>query len=251
MTAPTRTRTVRPHDPGLRPFHDIRNERYLLSDVVTPMRTARGDAAPITIDVRTIRHRQYAYFDQGNSPECTGYGSVTLLAAAHPFNRPPLSGHEWYVRNVAFDKAHGRDYGADGGATVTAAMEVGRALGFYSAYRWAYTIRTMQLAIQHGPLIVGTAWYDSMWNRDAEGIVETPADDAEAVGGHLYTLNAFDAHRDLWRYPSTWGDGDYWLPGELVHRLLREDGECAQPDEVKLPAHLTIPPIPAPGDVVL
>jgi hypothetical protein len=246
------SRTVRPHDPGLRPHHDIRNERYLIADAL-PERVYHplGSTEPLIYRPQTVHHRQYAHFDQGATPECTGYGSVTLLASADPFNHPPISGHDWYLRNVAFDKAAGRDFGSDGGATVTAAMEVGRALGFYSAYRWAYTIRTMQQAIVRAPLIVGFNWYDKMWDRNSDNVVREPAPDDEPVGGHLFVLNAYDARHDLWRYPSTWGDGDYWLPGDLVYRLLREDGECAQPDEIKLPAHMVVPPLDPGGNVTL
>jgi hypothetical protein len=202
---------MQPHDPGLVIHHDPRNERYLLVDSLPRLAVARTGPAEFTPTTR--RHRQYAYFDQGQTPECTGYGSVTLLATADPYNKPPLTGHDWYLKNVAFDRAAGRIY--DGGATVTAAMEVGRQLGFYTEYRWAYTMRTMQEAILKGALIAGTYWYDSMFERSPEGIV--------------------NAKRDLWRVPNTWNDGDYFIPGDLMYRLVREEGEIAQPSEIKLP----------------
>lgn len=223
--------TIRPRDPGLVIHHDPRNERYLLVDTL-PKFSARA-TEPTPFVPKTKRHRQYARFDQGPNPSCTGYGSVTLLATAHPFNRPPITGADWYAKNQAFDRANGRFF--DEGATVTAAMEVGRQLGFYSAYRWAYTIRTMQQAILTAPLIAGTFWYDSMFERDAEGIVRVPKASDSTDAGHLYTINAYDAKRDLWRVANTWGDGDYLIPGDLMFRLVREEGEIAQPDEIKLP----------------
>ena len=219
---------TKPRDPGLRIHHDIRNENYLLVDKLPKMK-AKGAAEFVP---KTKAHRQYARFDHGPNPSCTGYGSVTLLATANPYNKPPITGAEWYARNQAFDRANGRYYSE--GATVTAAMEVGRALGFYSAYRWAYTIRTMQQAILTGPLIAGTYWYDSMFERDAEGIVKVPNAGAYTESGHLYVINKYDARRDLWRVPNTWGDGDYFIPGDLMLRLLREEGEVAQPDEIRL-----------------
>jgi hypothetical protein len=220
-----------PHDPGLVIHHDPRNEKFLLKDSLPRMAVPRS--GPVEWKPTTRRHRQYAYFDQGQTPECTGYGSVTLLATADPYNKPPLSGHEWYLKNVAFDRAAGRFY--DGGATVTAAMEVGRALGFWSEYRWSYTMRTMQEAILLGALIAGTYWYDSMFTRDAEGIVMVPGPNDRTDAGHLFTINGYDAKRDLWRVPNTWADGDYFIPGDLMYRLVREEGEIAQPSEIKLP----------------
>lgn len=222
---------MKPHDPGLVVYHDVRNERYLKKDALP--RRAEASAGPAPWKPKTRRHRQYAMFDQGPTPECTGYGSVTLLATADPYNKPPLSGHDWYEKNVAFDRAAGRFY--DGGATVTAAMEVGRALGFWSVYRWMYELRTMQESIIQAPLIAGTYWYPSMFERDAEGVVKVPGPNEWADAGHLYTINGYDAERDLWRVPNTWGDGLYWIPGSLMHRLVREEGEIAQPDEIKLP----------------
>lgn len=215
--------------PGLVVHHDIRNERYLLKDKL-PKAAARGAA---TFTPKTKKHRQYRYYDQGQTPECTGFGSATLCASAHPFNAPPIDAHEWYVRNVAFDRAAGRWYSE--GATVTAALEVGRQLGIFTEYRWAYEIRTMQEAILTAPLIAGTWWYNAMFDRNVDGVVNTPLPDDQPVGGHLFTINAYDAKRDLWRVPNSWGDGDYLIPGDLMHRLVREEGEIAQITEIKLP----------------
>lgn len=223
-------RRVPPHFPGLRRFHDIRNERYALS-AVKPVAAA--------FVPRTIHHRQYAHYDQGNTPECTGYGSVTLLSAAHPYNRPPLSGDAWYQRNVAEDRKQGRFF--DGGATTVAAMEVGRQLGLYSEYRWLYTLTEMQQAILDRPFAVGTEWYPSMWERGRDGVVKMPGTYEPSAGGHFYILNGYDARRGLWRYPSTWGDGDYLIPDELVYRLIREGGEMAQPTELKIGPGYTLP----------
>jgi hypothetical protein len=117
-------------------------------------------------------------------------------------------------------------------------MEVGRQLGFFSEYRWAYEIVTMQQAILIAPLIAGMYWYPSMFERDAEGIVKVPSASDSTDEGHQFVLNKYDAHRDLWRVPNTWGDGDYFIPGELLHRLLREEGEVAQITEIKIPKAL-------------
>ncbi len=121
-------------------------------------------------------------------------------------------------------------------------MEVGRTLGIYKAYRWAYTLRTMQEAILFGALIAGTYWYPSMWDRrelkgegvKASGICTLPSATEQPAGGHLFCLNGYNAARGLWRSPSTWDDGDYLITDELMFRLLREEGEIAQPDEIKL-----------------
>lgn len=240
-----------PHDPGLRIHHDIRNERWLLRDALPIRRmitAAVGVAAPVVppFTPKTVHHRQHRRYNQGPTPQCTGFGPITLCAAAHPFNPPPLSGEEWYALNRKRDHEQGLDF--DEGATVTSSLEVGRQLGIFSAYRWAYEIETMQRAILAGPLIAGTFWYDSMFERDAEAIVRVPGVNERTDAGHEYVLGAYDAHRDLWDVEQTWeptpeeattlpyGGWVYRIPGDLMHRLLREEGEVAQIDEVKLAA---------------
>ena len=227
-------------------YHDQRNENFLLADKLPKPKgvTARGAAE---FKPKTRSHRQYRWFTQ-NGPSCTGWSPITLMAAAHPFNKIPLveelirgeltqrafTGDDWYRLNQLFDRKHGRHFSA--GATVTASMEIGRALGIFSEYRWAYTMRVMQQANEIAPLIAGTYWYPSMFERDAEGIVRSPAPHASAGDlGHQYVLNKYDAKRDLWRVPNTWGDGYYFIPGDLMYRLVREEGEIAQITEVKVP----------------
>jgi hypothetical protein len=213
--------------PGLHIHHDPRNERFLMTRKVS-------ETGPVVFKPKTAKHRQYRYYNQGQEPSCTGYGSVTLLATGDPFNVPPITGSAWYILNQEYDRnVLGLHYSE--GATVTAALAVGKNQGYYSEYRWAYEILTMQEAIVKAPLIAGTYWYPSMFTRDDKGIVKMPGEGESPVGGHLYCINGYDAKRDLWRIPNSWGDGDYFFPGELMHRLLREEGEVAQVDELKLP----------------
>lgn len=235
------TLTMQPHNPGLVIHHDIRNEGWLLDDKLPRLAKVRK-AEPTIFVPKTRKHRQRRRYNQGPTPKCTGYGSATLCATADPFNVPPITPDEWYDRNVAFDRANGRFY--DEGATVTAAMEVGRELGIFTAYRWAYTIETMQRAILTGALIAGTYWYDSMFERTElkpgpgavlQGIVKLPGPNERTDAGHLYTIRGYIKERGLWIIPNTWDDGEYLIPDELMHRLLREEGEVSRPDEIKLP----------------
>ena len=212
-----------PDWPGMVIHHDIRNENHLAKDGVL---RAMGATSPVEFKPSSKLHRQYHYFDQGNNPSCTGYGTATYLATAHEYTKSSIAGSEWYRRNVEFDRSQGRYY--DGGATCVAAFEVARQAGAISGYQWMYSIKEMQQAILLRPIVMGTNWYYEMWDRDPEKIVRFRANQpGQNVGGHFYVLNGYDAQRDLWRNPETWGDGDYWIPGEVMYRLLREDGECA------------------------
>lgn len=235
----------RPTFPGLHIRHDPRNERWLWTDT-QPKLVARA-AEPAPWKPKTVRHRQYNRYDQGNEPSCTGYSCVTYLSAAHPYNKPSLTGSEWYRLNQEQDRANGIEYSE--GATVTSAMETGRTLGYWAVYRWIYDMPNTLRALEKAPVIAGTVWYPSMFERDAEGIVRKIGVNESPVGGHQYVLGAYDAKRDLLDVEQTWAPNTYevgmpykgWvyrIPGEIMYRLIREEGEISQPDEVKMPKKL-------------
>lgn len=224
------------HFPGLQIFHDVRNERYLHPAMAAAVPGAQVELPPL----RTVKHQQYRRYDQGANPSCTGYSLVTYLATAHPFNPPPLSGADWYAFNRQEDQQQGRFY-SEGGATTVASMQVGVRLGLFSRYEWLYTLESMQRAVQTTPLVFASDWYPWMWERDAEGIVRNQPQKRTSAGGHQYELNAWDMRRGLWRYPSTWGDGDYLLEESLVYDLLRDGGECSVPQEIQLPKGYHLP----------
>jgi hypothetical protein len=223
--------------PGLGrvPHRDPRSEAYPLS--VSTFAKARLEVAR-SLGLSKPRHwRQWKTFDQGQTPECTAFGSATFLAAApiHPAARffTTLDIHAWYAENQAEDRAHGRHFSE--GATTLAAMEVGKRRGYWDRYEWAQSFEDLRTFVHNtAPIIVGLGWYDSMWDRDAEGIARITKT-ARLVGGHLFTINGYDPKRDLYRYPSTWGDGNYLLPGDVMRRLWDEDGEGVFPHELKVP----------------
>lgn len=234
--------TREPFFPGLHVVHDVRNEQWLYTDTQPKLVAARG-AAKAEVVVKTKKHHAYRRYDQiGGS--CTGFGPVTYAAVAHEFNVSPIDGLEWYRRNQERDRAQGLNF--EEGATVASSMETGKALGIWTAYRWIYDTANMERAMQTRPLIAGTNWYAEMFERDREGIVRIPPKTASPVGGHEYTLGAWIKERGLWRVDQTWQPTAaeaslpykgwcYFIPGELMARLVREEGEIAIPDEVKLP----------------
>lgn len=227
------------HDTGLVVKPDIGHENYLATNGVLRKAKAAGDVPDVksgeVFMPKTKSHRQYKRVEQ-DGPKCTAFGTLTYLSAAHPYNkylvagiddktRRLITGDELYELIRKWDHAHGNDFPE--GATCTAAFETAKDLGWIDRYEWMYTIRNMQEAILIAPLEAGTYWYDSMFERDKEGIVKVPRSWDRTDSGHFYTLGAYDAHRDLWWCRQTWGDGDYGIPGDLMFRLLKEEGEVA------------------------
>lgn len=228
---------------GLIIHHDIRNENFLAKDGIlrkasTKGVTVEGEHIKLAVGTefkpKTKSHRQYKYFTQ-NGPKCTAFGTLMYLATARPYNKALqgkrlVEGNELYDLIRLWDRSQGWVF--DEGATVNAALETARSLGWVARYEWLYTIRSMQEAILIGPLVAGIYWYDSMFDRDAEGIVIEPRSFDTADSGHFITIRKYDARRDIWWCPNTWGDGDYGIPGNLMHRLIREEGEIAIATEI-------------------
>jgi hypothetical protein len=220
---------------GRIPFFDPRNEDYLIKRPLVRglvSRIARGLGLS-----RPRSWRQYLYFDQGAEPACTAYGSTTYLAAAPVHQSNPwlraLDIMALYKQIVAEDRKNGRYYA--GGATVAAAMAVGKTRGFWDKYEWTYDVDTALHTIHDtSPVCAGTYWYPSMWQRDAEGIVKAPGPNDRTTDGHFYCCGAVDFKRGLVTTRQTWGDGDYKIPIDLFARLVREGGEVVMMHELKV-----------------
>ncbi len=212
---------------GLVIHHDVRNENYLLRDVLPRARGAGKVGFPDEFKPKFVRHRAYWWGDQGQTPQCTSFGTLSLIAdgpISHKRQNPVANPLSFYEQIQGIDRAEQRYYSE--GATVVAALKAARNNGWIDAFYWGYTLRTAQEAILRAPLIFGTYWYSSMYDKDDEGIIRiTP--NATPDGGHLYCVNGYDAKRGLWRIHQTWGDGYYYIGDKDMFRLIREEGEMA------------------------
>ena len=129
------------------------------------------------------------WLDQGQEGSCVGHGFAHELIAvpkAVVGVDSQYARHQIYWEAQKIDDWPGGSYpGASPsyeGTSVLSGAKVVASLGFYSEYRWA--INTYDLAAyigHHGPAVLGVAWYEGMWNTDAEGFI---APIGQAVGGH-------------------------------------------------------------------
>ena len=224
------------HGLGRIPHFDSNNMAYLIKDKPPVRSIGIFRTIARALGVRDSRSwRQWMRFNQGPTPRCTAFGTATLLAAD-----PVRPSQAWlrlldigqlYKDIQAQDRAEGRNYSE--GATTLAAMKVGQARGWWTEYRWAYDIDTVLKTLHDScPVILGTNYYYSQFDRDSEGIARITAT-TELAGGHYYVLRGYNPRRGLVTSPQTWDDGDYKYPVEDIERLLKEDGECALPMEVK------------------
>lgn len=131
--------------------------------------------------------------------------------------------------------------------TGTSGLGVAKALkqlGGITRYEWTFTWSAFLGALQKRPVMLGTDWYDSMFDHDASGLLTV---DGSAAGGHAYLAFAYRPATSLperigctnhwvWDDGSPWGvrigkhDGCFWLRGvDLEQLLIHEQGESLVP----------------------
>lgn len=226
------------------PYKDERSRAFPIAPVL------KADGAKVP------RAYSWAYvqLDQGREGACTGFGTV-MEAAARPvpvFGDPvryaldvpviTAKAREIYFRAQQTDQWPGGAYpgaspfyeGSSGLAAVKAAAE----RGWYAEYRWALgpgaeaAAQDVILALGYrGPVMLGTNWYEDMYEavpgEQGESFLDVSG---RAVGGHWYLLTRYSKKLDAVWTPNSWGGaGQGWIRRSDLVRLLHEDGEACIP----------------------
>lgn len=197
MTAPTDTDPAHPRLGRRFVGHDARN----LDHLARPLMDARGLVHEDRFWPMPATPAGQFPLDQGQSPECTGFGSSHELALG-PVQVGGIDAayaHARYARNVAVDRAAGRNF--DGGATVGATMTAAKQDNLVTGYKWNLGVAdTADAVASAGPVCLGTDWRDGMFTPTGGQLQATGA----SVGGHFWVLAA-----RVWAHP-TWGPG-FWM----------------------------------------
>jgi hypothetical protein len=129
------------------------------------------------------------------------------------------------------------DTGSDGLSAAKGLMTVVRGKRYINGYTHIFGEDHLRAAIQYGPCIVGTNWYDSMFDTDQAGNVSISG---QVAGGHEWTVLGYNADRDAYAALQSWGEwgvpipeahvttGGFWVPSEVMRRLLSEGGDATQ-----------------------
>ena len=231
--------------PGLGRLHapDPRDFRFLLSE------TPRADAV-----VRRANHL-WAYFDkpfdQGNTGTCVGHGWKSFLVSApviqSDVDEPP-SPFEIYDGCLPIDEWSDNDQDVERqfGTSVRAGAKYLASLGMVGEYRWCFSANQASdwLAgmdaegrFTGGPLVIGVNWYDSMFETDTEGFLHIRPG-SWVAGGHCVCLLGWNEKRGFAYGINSWGSnwgrsGRFYMPGEVLGRLLAESGEACSAIELR------------------
>lgn len=219
---------------GWRPVHDSRSLDY-------PIRSILG--APIE-SPRTWRRGPI--LDQGREGACVGFAWTNeLIASPLPDPKTDITKAQRYALNLyreaqRIDEWPGENYD---GTSVLAGAKIVKGAGLIKEYRWAFNIDDVKdTVIQHGPVVIGIPWYESMYDTRKSGLVEVGG---PLVGGHALMVFGYhpamrirgegwnERHR-VFKWYNSWGPsygkrGYGYVRYEDLRDLLKEWGEACVP----------------------
>lgn len=139
-------------------------------------------------------------------------------------------------RGFLYDKAQTIDEFDDtppqGGTSVRAGAKALQAMGAIKSYHWAQSVDDIAYAVLTGnPVVVGTTWYNSMFNPDSKG--RLVVDVASGVaGGHAWKIDGYNSTTKLFRMKNSWSinwgnKGFANINYSDIAMLLADNGEAA------------------------
>lgn len=202
--------------------------------------------------LRSYQWRCETYNDQGREGACVGF------AWSHEIAAKPVAiatDDEWakkiYHRAKQIDPWDGEDYsGTSVLAGIQAVQEIENRFGnsLVKEYRWAFGIEdTLRVLSHKGPVVLGIAWYESMYRPDSNNFISPTG---EIAGGHAILANGLnivlndasktadysniDKEKSFVRLHNSWGrgygdGGDAFITVEDLNTLLEDDGEVCIP----------------------
>lgn len=244
------TQTFIPTDPrlGRHVQHDPRSLRFAAG--VLP-RSA----------IKTVAWtRRVAPFDQGDLGSCVGNAAVGLLATdcaarqglTHLADGTPIDealAVKVYSLATTLDEFSGKYPPVDSGTSGLGGAKALKALGLASSYSHAFSLDAMKSALQTGPVMVGTSWYQSMYEPDGEGFLKVDQRSGVA-GGHEWEVYAYNADAGVFGMVNSWGTswgvggGAYVREADML-TLLADQGD------VTVPTWVTSSPPPDTDDSAL
>ena len=168
--------------------------------------------------------------NQGQTPQCVGYAWYALLRALPHLQREPDAATIYHAAQQV-DEWPGEDYE---GTSVRGGAKALKAAGKLTAYAWAFTVEDILNWLgTHGPVVLGTNWYQGMFEADKTGLIVPTG---SLAGGHAYLVLGYDEATKRLLCQNSWGTGwglrgRFSLHYEDAERLLHEDGEACTPVE--------------------
>jgi len=215
--------SVRDYGLGRLPAVDERDAGYRMASVL-----------PSDAPTRTYRYwtPQRPTLDQGRTSSCVGQ-AWSQWAGCGPIRNIGVDPYDVYEASQRIDEWPGEAYD---GTSVRAGAKVMQGRGIISSYVWGDDAETVgAFILTTGPVVLGTRWFGKMFYPDERGFVVPEGWDA---GGHAYLATGYSRTRGVFRLQNSWGEawgdsGRFWLLGEHLDQLIRDQGEACAALEVR------------------
>jgi hypothetical protein len=201
--------------------HDERSRQYPARRATQPRTVLWTHSAPV--------------LDQGELGSCTGNALAQCLNTGHfKASRKKYldeaAAKVLYSKATALDDVPGQWPTQDTGSSGLAVCKAGVQLGYLTGYQHAFGFDHFLTALQVSPLIVGTTWYEDMF-QPVNGYLNVSG--AEA-GGHEYLILGANLKGQyvtmLNSWSASWGTkGRARIRFTDFQRLLNEDGDVTVP----------------------
>lgn len=229
----------------------VPNFRRFTENPDAPYRLGRHqvhDALPMELEaiedllspIRTVEHREtQPVFDQGRIGSCTANAALGCLAC-EPFARPGQSFTEadalaLYEIETRLDDTQipGQYPPDDTGSTGPWSMRALEKQGHIRTFRHTRALHTALRMLQHGPVSLGTPWFESMFTPGADHTIHVD-EQSGLAGGHQVCVVACDAEQRRIRIRNSWGPGwgdagHCFLSWDDLGLLLRQGADVVQP----------------------
>jgi hypothetical protein len=230
---------------GRKPATDIRNLQH-------PMRRLLP-AATTTLPERKTWSFRGAPLDQGATGTCVAHAAAHFIRSAPMRHTRDIDPFQLYREAILLDEYPANDHeatsppdnkGLQYGSSGTGGAKALDRRGILKEYLWAQTMReAIEWVLTRGPVMIGTNWYDSMFNPSAQGFAKiTPA--TTVAGGHEYLLLGANQRKGIATFVNSWGPrwnhaatlcrpGFFLMDYETLERLFHEDGDAVSAIEQK------------------
>lgn len=200
---------------------DTRDTQYPMS-----LHLPKAPALPM----RKMWRSQVPRLDQGNIGACVGFTGANWLGALPLYNRvTDQTGLDLYYACKKIDGIPDEE-----GTYDRALAKVLVSQGRISRYLWAQNpddLRTWVLTT--GPVMVGTNWYESMFDPAPDAHNHLVLDVSGSIaGGHEYLVRGYDTRSGMYRVRNSWGknwadNGEVWIKESDLYRLVfSEQGDA-------------------------
>lgn len=175
-----------------------------------------------------------APLNQGNTGHCVGFAGAHWMMCEdlkQPFlgGLPAgIDGHEIYYDCKVIDGAPQGSPHAEEGSNDRSFLKVMQNEGFLASYVYANSLKDVtDWILNVGPVLVGVPWYESMFNPDANGMLNISG---QIAGGHEFLVHGLlpsGNFQMLNSWGQNWGIGGhaYLRPADLW-RLVTEQGDA-------------------------